>query len=72
MKAGRELAAEFWRLFDAGRFRDVLPLLSKDFEAHWPNTRERIRSREDFVALNESYPGSWRCTVWRIEECAGG
>ena len=68
----RELAVELWRRFDAGRFRDVLPLLSEDFEAHWPNTRERIRSREDFVALNESYPGTWRCTVRRVEECAGG
>ena len=72
MNDGRKLAAELWRLFDAGRFRDALPLLSEDFEAHWPNTRERIRSREDFIALNENYPGSWRCTVRRIEECAGG
>ena len=72
MKTGCELAGELWRLFDAGRFRDALPLLSEDFEAHWPNTRERIRSREDFVALNESYPGSWRCTVRRVEDWAGG
>ena len=47
-------------------------MLAEDFEAHWPNTRERIRSREDFIALNENYPGVWRCTVRRIEECAGG
>ena len=71
-RTGRELAAELWSLFDAGRFRDALALLSEDFEAHWPNTRERIPSREDFIALNESYPGSWRCTVRRIEEWAGG
>ena len=70
--AARDLAIRLWHHFDAGRFRDVLPLLCEDFEAHWPNTRERIRSREDFVALNESYPGTWRCTVRRIEECAGG
>ena len=67
----KELPAELWRRFDTGRFRDALPLLSEDFEAHWPNTRERIRSREDFIALNESYPGTWRCTVRRVEECAG-
>ena len=68
----RELAVELWRRFDAGRFRDALPLLSEEFEAHWPNTRERIRSREDFIALNEGYPGTWRCTVRRVEERAGG
>ena len=68
----RELAGELWRLFDAGRFRDALPLLAEDFEAHWPNTRERIRGRENFIALNENYPGVSRCTVRRIEECASG
>ena len=67
-----ELASEMWRLFDAGRFRDTLALFAEDFEARWPNTRERIRSRENFIALNENYPGVSRCTVRRIEECAGG
>ena len=71
-RTAHELAAELWRCFDSGRFRDALPLLSKDFEAHWPNTRERFRCREDFIALNENYPGTSRCTVRRIEECAGG
>ena len=71
-RSARELATELWRRFDTGRFRDALPLLSEDFEAHWPNTRERIRSRESFIALNESYPGTWRCAVRRIEECADG
>ena len=71
-RPARELAAELWRLFDLGRFRDTLPLFSEDFEAHWPSTRERIRGRENFVALNENYPGDSRCTVRRIEECDGG
>ena len=69
-RKGRDVAIEFWRCFDERRFRDALPLLSEDFEAHWPNTRERIRGRENFIALNESYPGAWRCTVRRIDECA--
>ena len=68
----RDLAVELWRCFDEGRFRDALPLLSEDFEAHWPNTRERIRGRENFIALNEHYPGTWRCTVRRIEQRADG
>jgi len=72
VRPARELAAELWRLFDLGRFRDTLPLFSEDFEAHWPSTREHIRGRENFVALNENYPGVSRCTVRRIEECDGG
>ena len=66
----REVAIELWRCFDELRFRDALPLLAEDFEVHWPSTRERIRSPENFIALNESYPGSWRCTVRRIDEYA--
>ena len=69
-RKGRDVAIELWHCFDQGRFRDALPLLSDDFEAHWPNTRERIQGPENFIALNESYPGDWRCTVRRIDECA--
>ena len=69
-RKGCDVAVELWRCFDELRFRDALPLLSEDFEAHWPNTRERIRGRENFVALNESYPGVSRCTVRRIDEYA--
>ena len=70
--AARILAVALWRCFDAGRFRDALPLLAEDFEAHWPNTRERIHGAEKFVALNENYPGTWRCTVRRVEKTADG
>lgn len=69
-RKGRDLAIELWHCFDQRRFRDALSLLSEDFEAHWPNTRERICRPEKFIALNESYPGIWRCTVQRTDECA--
>ena len=68
-RKGRDVALELWRCFDERRFRDALPLLSENFEAHWPNTRERIVGRESFIGLNESYPGDSRCTVRRVEEC---
>ena len=47
-------------------FRDALPLLSEDFEAYWPNARERVCGTENFVALDESYQGVHR----RIDKCA--
>ena len=68
-RKGRDVALELWRCFDERRFRDALSLLSENFEAHWPNTRERIVGRESFIGLNESYPGDSRCTVRRVEEC---
>lgn len=33
---------------------------------------ERIRGPENFIALNESYPDTWRCSVRRIGERADG
>ena len=66
------LARKLWRCFDEQRFRDALPLLSEDFQALWPNTRERNQGPENFIALNENYPGSWRCLVERVEATAGG
>ena len=69
-RKSRDVAIELWRCFDERRFRDALPLLSENFEAHWPNTRERICGPENFIALNQNYPGSWRCTIRRIDEYA--
>lgn len=40
--------------------------MAADFEAFWPNTRERIRGLENFIALNEAYPGNWRCDVEKV------
>ena len=38
-----------------------MPLLSEDYEAHWPNASERILGPKNFAALNESCPGNWLC-----------
>ena len=56
-----------WDSFDARRFRDALTVLAPDLEVRWPQTREVIRGAENFVALNEAYPGAWRCRLQRTE-----
>ena len=66
------LARDLWRCFDEARFQDTLPLLSDNFEAIWPNTRERIRGPGNFIALNDAYPGSWRCTVEQARPIPNG
>ncbi len=60
---GEDAVRELWRAFDEGRFDAVRPLLADDFEADWPQTRERIAGPEDFIALNAAYPGRWRCRL---------
>lgn len=52
-----------WHFFDRQDFEAVFPLLHEDFILEWPQSRERIRGRENFIALNKNYPGIWRETI---------
>ena len=60
------LARELWRLFDEARFAEVEPLLAPDFVCEWPQTGEIFRGAANFIAVQENYPGRWRCTVDRL------
>ena len=63
-----ELVRRLWAHFDAGDFDAATPILWEDFVAEWPQSRERMRGRENFLAVNRNYPGKSRCTVLRIVE----
>jgi ketosteroid isomerase-like protein len=62
----RQVAESLWRLFDAQDFDAAGDLLHDDFVCEWPQSRERIRGRDNFIALNKNYPGEWRVTVERV------
>ena len=62
------LARELWRLFDEARFAEVEPLLAPDFLCEWPQTGEVFRGAANFIAVQENYPGRWRCTVEHLVE----
>jgi hypothetical protein len=62
------LARELWRLFDEARFAEVEPLLAPDFLCAWPQTGELFRGAANFIAVQENYPGRWRCTVEQLVE----
>jgi len=49
-------------------FRSVGSLLSDDFVLDWPQSKERIRGRDNFAAMNEEYPahGRWMFTINRL------
>lgn len=61
-----ETVRRLWELFDAGRLAAARELLADDFVCEWPQSRERIRGRDDFIAVNEHYPGRWRIVVQRL------
>jgi hypothetical protein len=41
-------------------------LLADDFSVDWPDTRLRIRGRDNFVEFNRTYPEGWTIEVLAI------
>jgi ketosteroid isomerase-like protein len=64
----RQVIEQFWETMKTNDFRAVGELLHDEYVLEWPQSGERIRGRENFVAINEQYPaaGRWRFTVHRL------
>jgi hypothetical protein len=41
-------------------------LLHDDYICDWPQSQERLRERENLVALNRNYPGQWVAEVKHV------
>ncbi len=64
----RDMIERFWKSMNTNDFSAVGDLLHRDFLLEWPQSGERIRGAENYVAMNERYPaaGPWRFTVNRV------
>lgn len=62
-----EVVIEFYRRMNTNEFRSAGQMLTDDYTLEWPQSKERIRGRDNFVAVNEEYPaqGRWSFTVNR-------
>lgn len=60
------MVVEFWGRIQARDWDGLGRLLSADFVVDWPDTRVRIRGRENFVEFNRSYPEGWTIEVLGI------
>ena len=67
--SNRQIVEQFWQRMSAFDFAGAGELLHDDYVCEWPQSRERIRGRANFVALNAAYPGRWVITVQRIVAC---
>jgi hypothetical protein len=63
-----EIVGTFWKRMNSNEFRSVGPILSDNFILDWPQSNERIRGRDNYVAMNEQYPahGRWQFTINRL------
>lgn len=64
----KQAIERFWATMQTNDFKRAGKFLHDDFILEWPQSRERIRGRANFVAINENYPahGRWVFTVRRI------
>ena len=62
----RDAVEGLWRAINARDFEAAGDLLHDDFVCEWPQSRERIRGRANFIAVNRDYPGNWSITVRRV------
>lgn len=57
------IACKLWSYLNACEWEKARYLLSEDFEAVWPQSRERIVGPDNFIALNREYPGKGEIQV---------
>ena len=68
MDDAEAVAHEFWRRMNTNDWSFAAQLFGVPFSLDWPQSRERIVSAADFVALNAAYPaaGRWTFEVIRL------
>lgn len=54
---------QLWHLFNDRQWEKARALLSEDFEAYWPQTREHIVGPDNFIELNRRYPGTHKIQI---------
>ncbi len=59
---------QYWALMATNDFTAVGAILADDFVLEWPQSKERIRGRDNYAAMNADYPaaGRWAFHVHRI------
>jgi ketosteroid isomerase-like protein len=64
----RQIVEQFRAAMQANDWQTAGEFLHDDFVLDWPQSGERIRGRENFVAINANYPaaGRWVFTIHRI------
>ena len=64
----KQVVERFWATMQTNDFKAAGELLHDDYTLEWPQSRERIRGRANFIAVNENYPahGRWKFTIHRI------
>ena len=55
-----DVVRRLWARIEARDWEGLGALLHEDVVIEWPHTGERIRGRDNYVAIQREYPGNWR------------
>lgn len=59
--------AHLWNLLSQRQWDEAKELLAKDFEAWWPQSREKM-NRDNFIEVNRTYPGTHKIEVLDVRD----
>jgi ketosteroid isomerase-like protein len=62
----RQAIERLWQLMEKQDWKAAGELLHDDFVQEWPQSGERIRGRDNSMAINQNYPGFPTQTIGRI------
>lgn len=62
----RQTIVSLWQAFNQRDWIAAREQLTDDFICEWPQSNERIRGRDNFIAVNQNFPGDWQITVERV------
>jgi ketosteroid isomerase-like protein len=70
----RAIVERYWAAMQTNDWRAASEFLHEGYVLDWPQSGERIRGRENFVAVNANYPaaGRWHFTINRVVAGEGG
>lgn len=68
----RATVERYWAAADLRDWDTFATTLADEVLYDLPQTRERIRGKERYMAFNREYPGDWRVRVERIVADRGG
>ena len=63
MEEARSTCHELLHLLETRQWDDARQLLSDEFEGYWPQSGERLVGPDQFIALNQAYPGERKFQV---------
>lgn len=62
-RSARDLIETYWRAANARDWDGFAALVHQRVVYEVPQTRERVRGREDYVEFNRTWPGDWRAEL---------